>query len=66
MSEIERELGWNDTIMKDADEYVILPAGDYDFVVESLERGRHEGSEKLPPCNKAILNLRVYTPDGEK
>ena len=66
MSEIERELGWNDTIMKDADEYIILPAGDYDFVVESLERGRHEGSEKLPPCNKAILNLRVYTPDGEK
>ncbi len=66
MSEIEREYGWNDTITKDADEYIILPEGDYDFVVENFERARHEGSEKLPPCNKAIVNIRVYAPNGEK
>lgn len=66
MQEMEREYGWDDTITKDADEYIILPEGDYDFVVESVERARHEGSEKLPPCNKAILNLRVYTSQGDK
>lgn len=66
MQETEREYGWNDTITKDADEYIILPEGDYDFVVENFERARHEGSEKLPPCNKAIINIKVYAPNGEK
>jgi len=46
----ERELGWEDIISKDADEYeyALLPEGDYNFTVESFERGRHPGSEKLP------------------
>lgn len=58
MSEMERELGWEDEIEKDSD-YIILPEGDYDFTVKSFERGRHGGSEKLPVCNKAILTLCV-------
>lgn len=66
MQEIERELGWNDTITQDADEYIILPEGDYDFVVENFDRTRHEGSEKLPPCTKVMLNIRVYSPNGER
>lgn len=49
---------WNDTIEHDS-EFVLLPAGDYDFTVKSFERGRHPGSEKLPPCNKAVLTLEV-------
>lgn len=53
-----REFGWDDEIQKDSD-YVTLPEGDYDFVVESYERARHPGSDKLPPCNKAIVKLRV-------
>lgn len=65
MSEtMDRELGWNDSIEKDAGEYILLPAGEYDFVVESFERGRHAGSEKLPPCNKAILKIRIDTNEG--
>ena len=48
MSELERELGWDD----------------YDFTVTGFERGRHEGSEKLPPCNMAIVTLAVTLPDG--
>lgn len=63
MSEMERELNWDDEIQKDSD-FVILPAGDYDFTVEGFERGRHTGSDKLPPCNKAILKLRVEAPEG--
>lgn len=60
----ERELQWEDTIEKDAPEFILLPEGDYNFTVESFERGRHNGSEKLPPCNKAILKFRVDTPEG--
>lgn len=59
-----REFNWDDVISKDNDEFELLPAGDYDFEVKSFERGRHNGSEKLPPCNKAILKIKVS--NGEK
>lgn len=54
----ERELGWDDEIEKES-EFILLPEGDYDYVVDSFERGRFEGSEKMPPCNKAILTLKI-------
>jgi hypothetical protein len=60
----EKELQWDDTITKDASDFLLLPEGDYNFMVESFERGRHGGSEKLPPCNKAILTLRIDAPEG--
>lgn len=60
----ERELQWDDTITKDAADFILLPEGDYNFTVESFERGRHSGSDKLPACNKAILTLRIDTPEG--
>lgn len=60
-----RELGWDDTIQKDSNDFITLPEGDYDFTVESYDRGRHNGSEKLPPCNKAILKIRVEGSEGE-
>lgn len=64
MNENERPLNWDDTIEKDAGEYIILPEGDYAFTVESLDRRRHNGSEKLPSCNKAVLKLRIDTEKG--
>lgn len=63
-TEMERELNWDDEIEKDGNEFVLLPEGDYDFTVESFERGRHSGSEKLPPCNKAVLKLRIESDNG--
>lgn len=67
MSEVmERELSWDDQIEKDNPDFVILPEGDYDFEVESMERGRHNGSEKLPPCNKATLSIRIMAEDGQE
>lgn len=57
----EREFGWDDVIEKDGDEFVVLPAGDYDFEITGFERGRHEGSEKLPPCNKAMLSIKIVS-----
>lgn len=60
----ERELQWDDTIEKDGGGFVLLPEGDYNFTVEGYERARHNGSEKLPPCNKAILKLRIDAAEG--
>lgn len=65
MSEIERELGWDDQIENDGSEFVVLPEGDYNFEVVSFERGRHNGSDKLPPCNKATVNIKVKGAEGE-
>lgn len=61
---IEKELSWDDVIEREGNEYIILPEGDYDFVVESFYRGRHEGSEKLPACNKAVLKIRIDSAQG--
>lgn len=61
----EREFNWDDIIENDGGEYVLLPEGDYDFTVLSFERERHPGSAKLPPCNKAVLNIEVTSPKGK-
>lgn len=60
---IERELGWEDEIQKDGGEFTLLPAGDYNFTVTKFERGRFAGSEKMPACNQAKLELTVHSPD---
>ena len=58
MEVMEREFGWDDVIQKDS-EFIILPEGDYDFKVESFVRSRFDGSEKMPPCNIAIVKIRI-------
>lgn len=55
----ERELGWNDEIEQDSSDFEVLPEGDYDFEVTKFERGRSKGSDKLPPCNMAILSIKL-------
>ena len=60
---IERELGWDDEIEKDGGDFIVLPAGDYDFTVTKFERGRFAGSEKMPACNQAKLELTVHSPE---
>ncbi len=60
----ERELGWEDTIEKDGGGgFVLLPAGDYFFTVGKFERSRFTGSEKMPACNQAKLELTVHSPE---
>lgn len=58
------ELGWNDQIENDSPDFVILPEGDYPFEVVAFERARHPGSEKLPACNKAVVDIRVAGQEG--
>ena len=57
-------MDWNDTIENDGQEFIILPEGDYNFVVSAFERGRFPGSAKMQACNKASLTLQVETEEG--
>lgn len=57
-------MDWDDSIEKDSSDFLILPEGDYNFEVTGFERGRFPGSAKIPPCNKASLQLRVDTKEG--
>lgn len=43
----------------------LLPEGDYWFEIMKLERGYHNGSEKVPPCNKATVTFKILAPQGE-
>ena len=63
-NKIERALDWGDIISEESS-FQLLEAGDYEFTVIKLARGRHEGSEKLPPCAKAILTIGIIK-DGQK
>ena len=58
------EMDWNGTLENDSPSFTLLPEGDYDFVVTELERTRHNGSAKLPPCNKAIVHIRIADEGG--
>jgi len=60
----DRELGWDDVIENDSNDFIILPEGDYDFEVTDFERARHNGSDKLPPCWKAIVHLKIESTEG--
>ena len=48
-------MDWDDAIENDGQEFIILPEGDYNFMVTGFERGRFPGSAKIPACNKATI-----------
>ena len=45
-------------------EYVLLEPGEYEFVIDSIDYDDHNGSAKIPPCGKVIVNLHVDTDKG--
>jgi len=55
--------GWDDTISEESS-FILLPEGDYRFSIEKFERARHNGSEKIPPCPKAVVTFRIYNSNG--
>ncbi len=57
-NEVMSELDWDSEISHDS-EFVLLPEGEYDFTVTKFDRARHNGSDKLPACNKAVLTIEV-------
>ena len=68
MSDYENEgyeLDWDSEIENEGSEFIVVDPGDYDFVVTAFERGRFQGSTKMPPCNQAKLTIRLETPGSE-
>lgn len=61
MNNQPHELNWDDQIVQEEMELPYLPDGDYPFQIVNLEKARHQPKEngKIPPCNKAILTVRV-------
>ena len=57
-------MDWNDSIENDGQEFVLLPEGDYNFVVTNFERGRFPGGPKVPACNKASITVQVSAAEG--
>ena len=41
------EYGWEDEIVNEGGDFVLLPEGDYDFTVAKYERARHGKSAAL-------------------
>lgn len=58
-------MDWN-AFIENEGEIGVLPEGDYEFTVTNFEKGQHAGSAKIPPCNKAILELTFRAPDGSR
>lgn len=60
-----RELGWEDSIKQDAQDYEPIPEGDYNVTIEKFDRSRSKGEGKLPPCNMAVVYFTVHVPERE-
>ncbi len=64
--EMGREIGWDDSIENEGQDFEPLPEGEYEFTVVSMERGRFPGSEKMSACHSASLDLLLKGADGKE
>lgn len=55
-----KEFGWEDEIVNESSDYILLEEADYDFTVSKVERARHPGSDKIAPCNMAKVTFTVW------
>lgn len=61
------ELDWDSTIDQDAQEYVTLPEGDYDFIVDHFERATvSSSSEKYGGMKMAEVYFRIQVPGADE
>ena len=58
-------LDWSSSIEKES-EFELLPEGEYEFRVESMERGRYPGSERMSACPMANITLILTDDAGEQ
>ena len=61
-----QEIGWDDEISSEGQEFEPLPPGEYDFTVLSMQRARFQGSEKMSACNMASRELGVTDAEGNE
>lgn len=68
MSDIGYALDFDGEIEVGDNEFEPVPEGEYDFVVESVERGQYNGSAKMAACPIAKVTLRLVggACDGRK
>ena len=57
-------LDWDSSIEDDGNGFVLLPEGDYDFIVSGFDRGQYNGSANIPACPKAMLTLTISASEG--
>ena len=55
------ELGWEDSIKQDSQDFEPIPEGDYNVTIEKYDRSRSKGEGKLPPCRMAVVYFTVHT-----
>lgn len=55
---------WDDEIVNENSDFILIPDGDYEFTVEKFERGTFDGSSKLPSCKKAIVTFSIKAVEG--
>ena len=53
-----KSLNWDDEITQDST-FTLLPEGEYNYKVINFERAWYDGSDKIPPCHKAIITIAV-------
>ncbi len=64
--EENQALEWDSTIENEGgNSFRLLPEGEYPFTVENFERVKFPGSEKMPPCWEADLNISVHDKEGD-
>lgn len=62
MSTENEAYGWDRECIDNPNEqgeYTLLIPGNYAFRVLGVEKAWHNGSEKLSPCHKAVINIEV-------
>lgn len=64
MNEQNQAMSWDDVLENDGSEFVVLPEGDYTFEITAFERGSFPGSEKMCPCDKATVTLKIEADQG--
>ena len=46
-------------------DYIILEPGEYDCVIDAIERGQYAGGDKMGPCPTVKVFMHVDTPNGK-
>ncbi len=64
IQDMGQALGWDDEIEVKGGDFEPVPDGDYTFEVTSIDRGYFNGSDKMAPCPKAKVQVRLI--DAER
>ena len=57
---------WDSEYEDNGSGFILLDPGYYPFTVDKLEKEYYEGSEKVPPCPRASLTLKIQLVDGRE